>query len=181
MFFVAAPALAKQPKLTYDFGIIQFPDPANPGTTFTTGDIIHGRGAGNIGFLFGSPWGGVLSVATIGNYEINEVSFTGNGGTKIVHTGLGYIAEGTSAFKIIGVGDFIYNGPPMTASSPTGMMLTIDDGDEFVDGLLMSGISILHANADGRDLQIRVEWNAINYPGFVNILSAKATYWFTGN
>ena len=71
------PAIAA-PKLTYSIGVIDYPDPENPGMVFNTDDLEHGRDVGRAGISVGAPWGTGTFTQTM-NYQLNTTSLTGNG------------------------------------------------------------------------------------------------------
>ncbi len=118
MLLAAATALASQPKLTYAYGGRSYPDPVNPGTTFTTNDIYHGRDVGNIGFSTGSPWGDLTLVYT-GNFEVNLVSYLGTGINHYVNTNPRARFEGINNYEFTGAGWLIYHGPTFIATTQT--------------------------------------------------------------
>jgi hypothetical protein len=191
MLFAAAPAMASQPKQTYEFGSVNYPDPANLGTSFKTGDILHIRDQGGLGMSTGSPWGDFSSVATK-NFELNTVSYTGNGVVHYVNTSPNAMVEGTQNVKFVGPTTsiatlFVYHGPPFTATAAGGVLVPITEGKMFT-GLLMSGMATAHGIADGKGVQIRVEFTGVSLSGPLtyglagnSIICGTVTYWYTGN
>ena len=188
MLFAASPALASQPKITITVGLVQYPDPANPGMSFTTNDIVHGRDKGSIGPLYGLPWG-TLTQAEISNYELNKVTWTGTG---IIHYSVqNSIAawDGVANVKFNGLTTpstrFFYHGPTLSAIGRGNTPVTISDGMSFA-GVLFSGIAVAQGTADGRDIQVRTTFAGVSIVGSsvlagIVISAGTITYWYTGN
>ena len=185
----AAPALASQPKLTYSFGAIGYPDSANPGSSFTTGDILHQRDIGGKGVTTGSPWGN-LNTVTTKNVELNIVSLTGTGISHYVNSNDRATIEGIQNFELNGLTPattlFIYHGPTFTATTKSGPQ-TVSDGKAFF-GLLISGTGVAHGIADGKDVQIRVTFTGVSISASSSsafagdsISYGTVTYWYIGN
>lgn len=190
MLLAVAPAMASQPKMTYMVGGITYPDPANPGTQFTTGDILHARDHGILGFTTGSPWGAFTTVATQ-NFELNLVSYTGTLIAHYVNTNSRATFGGIQNTEFDGVTTsanlFIYHGPTFTVTTTGGVSVTISEGKLFT-GLLFSGMGVAHGIADGKDVQVRTTFTGISLSGPLtyglagdSIVYGTVTYWYTGN
>jgi hypothetical protein len=187
LMFTAAPVLAAQPKLTFTFACIQYPTSEYPGTSFTTGDVVHTREIVTGDFIRGTPWGG-LNQRSIANFKLNVESFKGSGVSKFVDTGATSPVhiQGSSVFKFQGFGVYTYHGLTFTAITNRFRTFQVTEGTIFT-GILMEGTSVSHGTVNGESAQLRTEYTGVSISGLlshdlegVNILSGTVTYWFTG-
>jgi len=189
LFVVAAPVMASQPKLTFNNTNISYPDPDNPGSQFIKDNILHVRNHGTVMQVVDSPWGVITTTSSIGNSEMNLISFTGNGVTHSSWTCSAGSYEGTAVVKFTGLGLWVFDGTPFTATTNSGGTYYVDVGTKFV-GVTFTGQFVGHGMIDGKGMQMRVTFTGvgiIDYPPLFDydldgdsIFTGTTTYWFTG-
>jgi hypothetical protein len=181
-----APAMASQPKTTYTFGEIDFPDPAHLGTQFYSApNLLHTRDSGALNYMFGAPWGSSLTpghVTSNVNVDLrNMEAVTGTGLAHFVDSYPTGTMVGTTSFKIVGAGALFYNGPDIIVNSETlytaGDLLigsifegtVVGHGEGGLDGIHWSGDYMGVGLIDGTGM-----------PTGINVIWGQATYMVTG-
>jgi hypothetical protein len=182
MFLAVAPALASQPKGTYTFGEIDITT-TPPTQTFTGPNIVHNRGSESINYMFGAPWGNSITPGIVtGIANLNLETVTGEGLSHFVDSYPTGTMEGSTAWKVVGAGMWIYQGPTMTAAG-----MTIVHGVTLLIGIGFEGTFVGHGT-DGLD---GVKWSGeyqgvvlvdlqTGNPTGVEVVWGPATYMYTG-
>jgi hypothetical protein len=186
LFAAVGPALAIQPKLTFNNINIGYPDLNQPGTRFTKDNVLHIRDSGSVGQVLGSPWGIITSTGT-GNDEIYLSSYTGSGVSHGAYTCAAGSYEGAGVFEFTGIALYTYHGQSFTATTNTGGTFIVSEGTKFL-GIIFTGTWCGHGIMEGKGFQMRVVFEGvviITYPGNHgldgdSLLTGTTTYWFTG-
>jgi hypothetical protein len=190
LMLVAAigPAMAIQPKLTFNNTNFSYPDPNQLGTRFTKDNVLHVRNAGDVGEVLFSPWG-VITYKNTNSYNLYLTSFTGSGvghGSYACEAvGLSYDGSGTMEFT--GIQTYTYHGESFIAKTNTGGTYEVIDGEEFI-GIGFAGQWCGQGTMNDRGFHMRVTFAGVSIfnrdsnhgLGGASLLTGTFTYWFTG-
>ena len=140
---MAAPIMAVPPtRGTFTQGIVQVG--VSPGTEFMRGDVLHVRGSTAESYLCGAPWGNTTDGFSITTHmKLNFATSTGSAILKTVDSYDAGTVEGSVKVKMIGVGNYTYNGPTFTFTDVGGVSGTVTNGTTYF-GSLFTGFAVKH-------------------------------------